>query len=238
MSKLYSELAQWWQLLSPPEDYADEAAFYLSLLADVTAHSSATLLELGSGGGNNAHYMKAAFASVTLADLSPQMVAVSRDLNPDCEHLVADMRTLRLERTFDAVFIHDAIDYMADRDALREAIETTFLHLKPGGMALFAPDHLRETFESSTEHGGTDGEGRGLRYLEWSYDPDPDDMTYTTDYVVVLREEGEPVHIEHEQHILGLFGRDDWLNLMQTVGFKPDYVVDDYERTLFIGRKP
>src|SRR3972149_1508073 len=60
-----------------------------------------TVLELGSGGGNNASHMKAHF-KLTLVDRSPAMLAVSRALNPECEHLEGDMRTLRLGRGFDA----------------------------------------------------------------------------------------------------------------------------------------
>ncbi|MEA2702730.1 MAG: hypothetical protein QOD63_675, partial [Actinomycetota bacterium] len=68
------------------------------------------MLELGSGGGHNAVHLVADFA-MTLVDLSDQMLDVSRRLNPGCEHVVGDMRTVRLGRSFDAVFVHDAVDY-------------------------------------------------------------------------------------------------------------------------------
>jgi SAM-dependent methyltransferase len=238
MLKLYNELAHWWPLVSDPADYADEVAFFLPLLADITARPSPTLLELGSGGGNNALHMKTAFASVTLVDLSPGMLDISRQLHPDCEHFQGDMRTTRLGRTFDAVFIHDAIVYMTSSDALRQAIETAYIHCKPGGMALFVPDEVRETFQPSTDHSGEDGDGRSLRYLEWSYDPDPADTTYITDYVLVFREDGKPVTVEHDQHIIGLFPRDEWLRLMRESGFQADFVIDPFARHVFIGRKP
>src|SRR5436305_10351796 len=112
MTKMYTQLATWWPLLSPADDYADEAAFFRQVLISARLPPSPTLLEMGCGGGSNALHLKADFAHVTLTDLSPEMLAVSRSLNPDCEHLVADMRTLRLQRAFDVVFIHDAIDYM------------------------------------------------------------------------------------------------------------------------------
>ena len=108
--KLYTELAPWWPLLSPPDDYRDEAAFFHQVLVAAGLPASPTLLELGCGGGSNAVHLKAHFAKVTLTDLSPRMLALSRTLNPDCEHLVGDMRTLRLGRVFDVIFIHDAID--------------------------------------------------------------------------------------------------------------------------------
>jgi hypothetical protein len=151
------------------------------------------------------------------------------------------MRTVRLGRTFDAVFIHDAIDYMTTHDDLRQAIQTAHTHCKPGGMALFVPDNVRETFESDTDHGGDDaedGSGRGVRYLEWTYDPDPTDTTYITDYVFVLREGAHAVTVEHDQHVVGLFPRDEWLNLLIDCGFHAQFVIDQYGRHVFIGRKP
>jgi SAM-dependent methyltransferase len=238
MLKMYNELAKWWPLLSPPKDYIDEAEFFLPLLAEITAKPPVMLLEIGSGGGNNALHMKPAFVSVTLVDLSPEMLEVSRQLNPGCEHIQGDMRTLRLDRTFDAVFIHDAIDYMTTTDELKQAIETAYVHCKSGGMALFVPDAVRETFEPSTDHGGEDGDGRAIRYLEWNYDPNEDDTTYITDYVIVMREGDQPVTVENDRHIIGLFPRDEWLRLLRASGFKADFVIDPFERHVFIGHKP
>jgi SAM-dependent methyltransferase len=236
MLKLYNELAEWWPLVSDPADYAEEAAFFLPLFAEITVRQPATLLELGSGGGNNALHMKAAFSAVTLVDLSPKMLDVSARLNPDCEHLQGDMRDVRLGRTFSAVFIHDAIDYMTTPDALKQALETASIHCKSGGMALFVPDDVRETFEPSTDHGGEDGDAKAVRYLEWSYDPDENDTTTTTDYVIVYRE-GDRVNVTHDQHVFGLFARDEWLRLLREVGFEADFVIDPFERHVFIGRK-
>lgn len=238
MLKMYDELASWWPLLSPPEDYAEEAAFFGQVLTEAGLPPSPSLLELGSGGGSNAYYLKKTFADVTLTDLSPQMLAVSQSLNPDCEHLQGDMRTLRLGRTYDVVFIHDAIDYMTTSQALRQAIETAFVHCKAGGMALFVPDHVRETFQPSTDHGGNDGDGRALRYLEWTYDPEENDTMYTTEYVYLLREGNGPTRVEHEQHICGLFPRAEWLRLLGEVGFQAEIVRDEYQHDIFVARRP
>jgi SAM-dependent methyltransferase len=131
---------------------------------------------LGSGGGNNASHLKKHF-QLTLVDVSPGMLEVSRRLNPECEHIQGDMRTIRLGRAFDAVFIHDAIEHMTPEANLRRAIQTAYEHCRPGGAAFFAPDHSRETFRPSTDHGGYNRGRRALRYLEWSWDPDPEDTT-------------------------------------------------------------
>src|SRR5215510_5968065 len=185
LPKLYDELASWFHLLSAPPDYAEEAEFARSLFVDASSTPPLTVLEIGSGGGNNASHLKAHFR-MTLVDLSQAMLDLSRKLNPECEHIQGDMRALRLGRLFDAVFIHDAIMYMTDEHDLQLALETASIHCKPGGVGLFMPDVLRETFVSLTTHGGHDsetGDGRSIRYIEWTFDVDPSDHTYTVDFV-------------------------------------------------------
>jgi SAM-dependent methyltransferase len=238
MEALYGELATWWPLLSPVEDYAEEAEFFRRTLAASGATPAHTLLELGSGGGNNAVHLTKHFAALTLTDVSPQMLAISRALNPGCTHVAADMRALRLGRTFDVVFVHDAIDYMRSRDDLARAFETAYVHLRPGGLALFAPDHFQDTFEPSTETGGGDAHDRSLRYLEWTYDPDPGDGLCTTEYILALREVGAPVRIFHETHVFGLFPRADWLGLLHDAGFATEIVPDPFGRELLLARRP
>ena len=120
--KLYSELADWWPLLSRPADYEEEAHIFRETIIQNSKRPPKTMLELGSGGGNNASFLKRYFA-VTLVDLSADMLRVSRNLNPECEHIQGDMRSIRLERTFDIIFIHDAIGYMSTRAQLEQACE-------------------------------------------------------------------------------------------------------------------
>jgi SAM-dependent methyltransferase len=227
MPRLYEDLASWWPLLSPPAEYEEEAAFYAQTLIDACDRAPRTVLELGSGGGSNASHMKTHFAMV-LVDPSDGMLAVSRALNPDCEHLRGDMRSVRLGRQFDAVFVHDAVCYMTNESDLRMAIETAFVHCASGGAALFAPDHLRETFRPSTDCGGHDDGSRGLRYLEWTWDPDPSDTTYVVDYAYLLREAGGAIRVEHDRHTEGLFARADWLRLLTEAGFDPHAVPFDH----------
>ena len=243
MPKLYEELASWWPLLSAPADYEEEAAFYGSTLAAACDRPPRTVLELGSGGGNNASHLKARFEMV-LVEPSTGMRAVSRQLNPECEHVEGDMRTARLGRQFDAVFVHDAVCYMTTEADLRMAIETAFVHCKPGGAALFAPDHVRENFRPSTDHGGHDGETQALRYLEWTWDPEPADSTYLVDYAYLLRGPDGVTRVEHDRHVEGLFSRVDWLRLLSEAGFHARVVpfehseLDPGSHEVFVAKRP
>ena len=225
--RIYGELAPWFHLLTHPSEYAKEAAYYTQIIEAASDGRARTLLELGSGGGNNASHMKARF-ECTLTDLSEEMLELSRMINPECEHVQGDMRSLRLGRTFDAVFVHDAVMYMTTEADLRSVIETAAVHAAPGGVVLLVPDTVRETYAPGVDHGGHDGDdGRALRYLEWTYDPDPDDATFEVDFAVILHEPGAPARVVHDHHVYGLFGRDDWLRLPAEVGLDP--VVVDVE---------
>ncbi|MEX0990966.1 MAG: class I SAM-dependent methyltransferase [Actinomycetota bacterium] len=216
---LYGELAGWFHLLTAPEDYGDEAAVSLAAMREAAEGPIETMLELGSGGGNSASHLKA-HVRMTLTDPSESMLAQSRTINPECEHIVGDMRTLRLDRAFDAVFVHDAVSYLTSEDDLAAAIVTAFAHLRPGGVALFIPDFVRERYRDRTGWGGHDDPAgdRGLRYVEWMWDPDPADETYVVDFAYLLRG-GERVEAVHDRHVCGAFRRASWLRLLAEAGF-------------------
>ena len=215
--RLYDDIAGWWPVISPPAEYAEEATLYVDMIRTPANRPVRDVLELGSGGGNNASHMKQAF-EMTLVEPAGRMREHSRKLNPECEHLSGDMRHVRLERTFDAVFLHDAIMYMTTEKDLRAALETVAVHLAPGGVALVAPDATRESFSEATEHGGgEDASGRRARYLEWTM-PGPGETIYTVHCAFMLRKVDGAGRVVHDVHREGLFPRATWLRLFREVG--------------------
>lgn len=218
--RLYTELAEWWPLLSDPGEYAEEAKIFGAAIFDHAKGSVATMLELGSGGGNNASHLKSDF-DLTLCDLSPEMLNVSEKLNRECRHLQGDMRTFRLEEEFDVVFIHDAIGYMSTRAGLAAAIRTAFIHCRKGGIALFVPDDTKESFEPQTSHGGHDSAERGFRYFEWSFNADPSDEHYVSYMSYVMRNGAEVIGLGDDVHMLGLFSESAWIDTIRNAGFLP-----------------
>jgi hypothetical protein len=117
--------------------------------------------------------------------------------------------------------VHDAISYMVSRADLASSIATAFAHTAPGGVALFQPDFVLETFTPGTETGGSDAGGRALRYLEWRWQPAPGDSVYFTDMAYLLRDETGAVEVLHDRHVMGLFSRAVWLELIAAAGFEP-----------------
>lgn len=239
--RLYSDCAEWFHLVTHPASYRREAE-HLVRVAELACDGPArTLLELGSGGGNNASHLKARFAC-TLADLSPQMLALSRSINPGCEHLEGDMRTMRLGRKFDVVLIHDAICHMTERDDLAAAIRTAAAHIRPGGVAIFGVDCIAETFRPGVDDGGYDSpDGRSARYFAWTHPPEPGATVYYTDYALLLKDADGVVTCVHDRHPLCVFPRATWLALIEAAGLSPiDLGLEDpfeHERVLFVARR-
>lgn len=242
---IYDKLADWWRLTSPPEVYAEQAAVYSDILAE-DGGEGGSVLELGSGGGHVASHLKGRF-EMTLCDRSPAMLRVSRALNPDVEHVEGDMRTVRLGRRFDRVMSHDAITYMTTEEDLLAAMTTAWVHLRPGGRALFTPDATADGYVPCSGHGGVDAaDGRGARYIEWAQPVEPGETVMKVLFVYVMRHADGTFETAQELHVNGLFPRATWLRLMESVGFEaewrkvpvadPAFGIESFDA--FVGRRP
>ena len=235
--RLYSDLASWFHLLTAPHDYLEEAEYYTARIVEAAIGPVNTVIELGSGGGNNASHMKQRF-NMTLSDLSPEMLEVSRRINPELTHIQGDMRSLRIPGgQFDAVFVHDAVMYLTSESDLQAMAETAAFHCRPGGAVVVVPDHVRESFNSPyTEHGGHDGtDGRGMRYVMWCTDPDPTDSTFISDFAYLLREPDGTVRIEHDRHIQGIFLQSVWTDALTEAGFHTTVQTSQWGTPVFSG---
>jgi SAM-dependent methyltransferase len=217
---LYRELAGWWPLISPPAEYAADAAV-LQRVFDAAPIDVRTILDLGSGGGHVALHLKTG-AAVTLIDISADMLAASRQLNPECEHLQGDMLTVRLGRLFDAVLVHDAADYVSTQAELAMLAGTAFAHCRPDGVAVFAPDHTADTFQPGRGGGGgRDAAGRQASFRERTTDPDPGDEWIESEYEFTLRSDDGSIRVIRETHRLGAFRESTWARVLADAGFDP-----------------
>jgi hypothetical protein len=80
-----------------------------------------------------------------------------------------------------------------------------------------------------------------MRYLEWSWDPDPNDNTYVTDYAYLLKESDGEIRVAHDRHICGLFSRATWTRLIEDAGFRGerrDGLEGETGLDIFVGVKP
>ena len=216
---LYNELAYLWPAISPPEEYAAEAAYWRRALRQYLGEGRRPILELGVGGGHNLSHLTAEF-DATAVDISPKMLALSRRLNPTVEHHLGDMRTFRLPgRTFDAVLIHDAIAYMLTEDDLRAAFATARAHLSPGGLLIVGPDLVSDTFKPGMKLSWSTRRGSVEIFTEETVcDRDPSDTTVESHFTYTINENGMR-RVERDVHVTGLFSIATWTALLEEAGF-------------------
>ncbi|MGB0766939.1 MAG: class I SAM-dependent methyltransferase [Phycisphaeraceae bacterium] len=238
--RLYSDLAHLWPHLSPPEHYEPETEQLRELIDEALGQPPAgqrwSLLELGAGGGHAIVHLKAHY-DCTASDLSPQMLAHCNALNPEVPTIEGDMRSLRLDNQFDAVLICDAIDYMTTRDDAVAALTTVAAHLRPGGVALFAPTYTRETFtDGDVAHDATPGivestqSNRalpGVTYFTFVHDPDPTDTQFEMILLYLLRDaQTRRVQTIEDRHACGLFAIEDWQDMATNAGLAAEALAE------------
>ena len=217
--RLYGDLAFLWPLMSPPDEYRDEAHYWRRALRQRLGPGRLRILDLGAGGGHNLHHLAREF-DATAVDLSEGMLAHSQRLNPGVAHHVGDMRTVRLGETFDAVLVHDAIAYMITEADLRAVFATARAHLRPGGLLIVAPDYYTETFVAPyVDHVTHRDAETELTYVEYSTDPDPTDTSIETVFVFFIRRGGE-LRVEVDRHTTGLFPMAAWERLLARSGVR------------------
>jgi len=219
LRRMYGDLAWTWPIISQKEHYITEAGQFVQAIRKHARMDAKTLLDLGCGGGHNDWTLKTQFR-VTGVDISENMLALARELNPEVTYLHGDMRTARLGQTFDAVVIADSIDYMLTEDDLRAAFATAHAHLNPGGVFCTYAEATRENPPHNKVYTCTGAQGDvEIAFYEHSYDPDPADSTYESVFAYFIRRRGE-LEIQTDRHILGVFPEATWERLLRDVGFE------------------
>jgi len=157
------------------------------------------------------------------------------------------MRTLRLNRQFDAVVIPDSIDYMASQNDLRLAIQTAVAHLKTSGVLLVVAK-TEETFQNNNFSYTGEKDGVHVTLLENNYINPFRPNTYEATFMYLIRQQGElTIHTDHQ--VLGLFSQATWEKVfndaelaMQKTNLNGIYDKNllgdgEYPLTIFVGQK-
>jgi SAM-dependent methyltransferase len=232
-----------WPILSPPEHYVDEVATLRATFRRLkravrtrAPKQRPRLLDLGAGGGHLLAHLARDF-ECTAVDLSPAMLENCARLVPEARRVTGDMRSLRLGEQFDAVLIHDAIDYMATPDDVRAALGTAAAHLGPGGVLFVAPTYTRDNFVDGESAHDADPSAN-LTYLSYVHDPNPEDTEYELVLVYLIRDAAtRAVDASVDRHRCGLFAESEWLSFLAEADFSASRVEDDKAWTLFAGTK-
>lgn len=213
----YRDLAWTEHIVGPPEEYAEETELFSKIIKENSKIDARTLLHLGCGAGGHDYTFKRHFM-VTGVDISDEMLDIARELNPEVAYLKSDMRTIELEKGFDAVTIPDSIGHMTTIKDLKKAVLTAESLLKPGGVLLIVTPIKEDFRENNFVYTGSKGDVE-ITTFENNYIPDHAGTTYEATIVSLIRRKGK-LEIHSDTDTIGIFKLSIWLDLLKDTGFE------------------
>jgi 2-polyprenyl-3-methyl-5-hydroxy-6-metoxy-1,4-benzoquinol methylase len=153
----------------------------------------AQVLDLGCGSGMPvAHHLVEHGLHVTGVDTSPTLITLCHRRMPQQEWMVADMRTVALQRRFDGILGWDSFFHLTQADQ-RKMFDVFAAHAAPGAFLLF---------NTGPRQGEAIGEYQGVPLYHASLDP--------AEYQLLLDRTGFDV-VEHVVEDPTAGGRTVWL---------------------------
>ncbi len=143
--KVFSEYAQYYDLLNQQKDYNQEVDYIISLL-NKFAPNAKHLLELGCGTGMHAINLAEKGYHIIGIDQSQDMIdiALAKLKTPPnsmanlINFNIGDIRTYSINKSFDvALSLFHVISYQVTNHDLQQSFDTVAKHLKPGGVFIF-----------------------------------------------------------------------------------------------------
>ena len=143
--KVFSDYAQYYDLLNQQKDYKKEVDYIISLINEFSTDSK-SILELGCGTGLHAFHLGEKGYSITGVDQSKDMVSLAQErlkaLPNSISNLInfniGDIRNYSINESYDVVLsLFHVISYQVTNNDLSQAFNTVSNHLKSGGIFIF-----------------------------------------------------------------------------------------------------
>ncbi len=143
--KIFSDYAQYYDLLNQQKDYKQEVDYIISLLMKFAPDAS-NLLELGCGTGLHAINLAEKGYHIEGVDQSQDMINLARkklktspnSISNLVNFNIGDIRTYSINKSFDvALSLFHVISYQVTNRDLNQSFNTVSKHLKPGGIFIF-----------------------------------------------------------------------------------------------------
>jgi len=238
MSGIYSELAEYYDVVYSFKDYRQETARVVKLARRYGRSGGREWLDVACGTGHHLQYLSRRYRC-TGVDLSPTMLRVARRRAPGVRLIRADMRRFRLDQEYDVIScLFSAIGYVRTLGGLRQAIANFARHLKPGGVLVIEPWLTPQAYRPGTAHlqVGRAGEVKVARA----------NTSERRGQLSVLRmhyliaEPGRPVRYAVDVHSMGLFTHNETLRILRESGLRARFLRKGLMRGrgLFVAVKP
>lgn len=216
MLKVFDSYSMYYNLLYKDKDYLKESEYISSLLGNVK-----TILELGCGTGKHAKLLAEKGYSIYGIDMSDSMLSQAKELGVNCE--IGDVRTFRINRTFDAVVsLFHVASYQVTDDDINNFFKTAKAHLNKGSRFIFDVWHKDAVLSQLPEKRVKTLENdivKVVRYCEPNHIKEKDVVEVNYIIEITDKSSGKTEKI-NECHSMRYFSYDDIYKFANQNGFK------------------
>ena len=191
---------------------------FVDLVSKEVGYNEA-VLDLAAGTGDVSRQLQErGYRDLSLADQSKGMLGVAKDkLGEKVPVYITSMRKMELGRTYDAIILRQAINYLMDYDGLVEGLRSMHAHLNYGGKLVFnAPN-----FNGDAEYGD-----KYLEYQHGDYNVKVNEMNAVdgriithTQHCVLLKKDGSEIKKVYDLNKFGLFTKDEFEQALHETEF-------------------
>lgn len=134
--KPYEQLSKFYK-----KDWGKDSVRYVELITNVINKfnlNTNSILDVGCGTGILANKLRNMNFDVSGIDISEDMIKVANETTKGIDFTVSDMRSFKLNKTFDMITCaFDAINYVTSDEDMKATIDTIYNHLKNNGFFIF-----------------------------------------------------------------------------------------------------
>jgi SAM-dependent methyltransferase len=238
---MFAQSARFYDALYSFVDYPAEADLLTQLIRENKKSPGNKVLDVACGTGQHISHLKNRFQIEGL-DLEPRMLDIAKERNPDTIFHIGDMRSFTLSGKYDAILcMFSSIGFVVTIENLRRTAATFAHHLEPGGVIVVEPWVQPHAFIDG--HVGAffiDQPSLKVARINSSKVVGKSSMIHHQ-YLV-----GCDGRVEHftEEHELGLFTNEEYLEAFQSAGLEARFQATNpkgrtlYNRGLYIATKP
>lgn len=234
----YGELAKYYDLLYQWKDYQKEAGIVRELVARYKTSQGNSLLDVGCGTGKHLQHLVNKFDCVGM-DASEQMLEQARRNVRGGKFVQGDMVNFDLGRQFDVILcLFSSIGYVRTYSRLGMTLKNFARHLRTGGVTIIEPWFTKSTVKAGYVHVLAQGTN-DLKIVRVDYTGVKGNSTVLDERIVVA-ERNMGIATYKDRMVMGLFGQDEFLRLMERAGLKARYLKKSLApgRGLYVGTKP
>lgn len=237
---IYASNGRYYDLVYGWKDYEKETEIIERLITKFKVNNGDKLLDVGCGTGAHLKYMTRNYKCTGL-DINSDLLAVASEKNKNIDFQTGDMINFKMDINFDVITcLFSSIGYVKTLENLEKTLKNLFIHLNVGGVLVIEPwfNKQSKSFKVNIPF-LTTFEAKEVKIARLSMAKIKDDLSIMDTHYLVAENGGVVKHFS-EEHVLGLFEKDDVLKIMKNVGFSPAFLAEglnEEDRGLYIGTK-